>query len=63
MGVEPFRFILQDRRFDHVPMILETPKGLEEGVELDAINLATLCRLEGKAGKQRTTRKSPSRMN
>lgn len=42
MGVEPFRFLLGDRRFRKVPMYLETPKGEEKGKELDAINLKTL---------------------
>jgi deoxyribonuclease-4 len=42
LGAEPFRHLLNDRRFRRVPMYLETPKGLEKGVELDVINLATL---------------------
>jgi deoxyribonuclease-4 len=46
LGLEPFRRILNDRRFKDVPMILETPKGTENGEELDAINLRTLRSLE-----------------
>jgi deoxyribonuclease-4 len=42
LGLEPFRYLLNDDRFGHVPMYLETPKGLTDGVELDVINLATL---------------------
>ncbi len=42
LGIEPFRFLLNDRRFRKVPMYLETPKGQEKGEELDVINLRTL---------------------
>lgn len=42
MGLEPFRLLLADRRFRRVPMYLETPKGTEDGRDLDEINLATL---------------------
>ena len=42
LGLEPFRFLLNDRRFRKVPMYLETPKGEEKGTELDVINLRTL---------------------
>jgi deoxyribonuclease IV len=45
MGKEPFRFLLNDRRFRKVPMYLETPKGEEKGKDLDAINLRALRRL------------------
>lgn len=38
IGIEPFRFILNDPRFRGLPMILETPKGIEDGEELDARN-------------------------
>jgi deoxyribonuclease-4 len=27
MGLEPFRMLLNDHRFRHLPMVLETPKG------------------------------------
>jgi deoxyribonuclease-4 len=49
MGKEPFRFLLNDRRFRKVPMYLETPKGEEKGKDLDTINLQTLRRLIKKA--------------
>ncbi|HWB10829.1 MAG TPA: deoxyribonuclease IV [Pirellulales bacterium] len=42
LGLEPFRHLLNDPRFQHVPMYLETPKGTLEGEDLDAINLRTL---------------------
>ena len=42
MGLEPFRRLLADRRFRKVPMYLETPKGKENGVDLDVINLRVL---------------------
>lgn len=40
LGLEPFRLLVNDRRFRQHPMILETPK--EGGENLDARNLATL---------------------
>ena len=42
MGLEPFRFLVNDLRFRHLPMILETPKGMEDGEDLDTRNLKTL---------------------
>ena len=42
MGLEPFRLLLNDPRFSRIPMYLETPKGMEDGVELDTINLRLL---------------------
>ena len=45
MGLEPFRLLVNDIRFRHLPMVLETPKGIEEGEDLDARNLRTLRRL------------------
>jgi deoxyribonuclease-4 len=50
MGQEPFRFLINDRRFQKVPMYLETPKGEEKGKDLDTINLATLRKLIDKKG-------------
>lgn len=41
LGLEPFRHLLNDERFDQHPMYLETPK--EEGDrEMDPVNLKTL---------------------
>lgn len=45
IGIEPFRFLLNDKRFADVPMYMETPKGEEDGEQLDAINLRTLREL------------------
>ena len=45
MGLEPFRSIVNDPRLHGLPMILETPKGTEEGEDLDARNLRTLRQL------------------
>ena len=40
LGLNPFRFILNDPRFAAVPKILETPKG--DNDEMDAVNLGIL---------------------
>jgi len=40
LGLNPFRFILNDARFATIPKILETPKGDNE--EMDAVNLGVL---------------------
>jgi deoxyribonuclease-4 len=45
LGLAPFRHLLRDRRFRDVPMYLETPKGTENGEDLDVINLRTLREL------------------
>jgi deoxyribonuclease-4 len=42
MGLEPFRHLLNDRRFRKVPMYLETPKEDDQGRNLDVVNLETL---------------------
>lgn len=47
MGIEPFRFLLNDRRFKKVPMYLETPKGEFKGEDYDKINLRVLRELVG----------------
>ena len=48
LGLEPFRFILNDKRFENIPKILETPKG--DNDEMDTVNLGILRGLvkEGK---------------
>jgi deoxyribonuclease IV len=45
MGLEPFRHLVNDSRFRDLPMILETPKGTEDGEDLDARNLRVLLGL------------------
>jgi len=42
LGLEPFRLLVNDPRFRSLPMILETPKGIADGEELDARNLRIL---------------------
>jgi deoxyribonuclease-4 len=42
MTLEPFRLLLNDPRFQQVPMYLETAKEQENGVEMDVVNLAVL---------------------
>ena len=42
MGLEPFRFLLNDKRFAKIPMYLETEKGDRDGEDMDAMNLKTL---------------------
>jgi deoxyribonuclease-4 len=56
MGVEPFRHLVNDLRFRHLPMILETPKGTEAGKDLDARNLEVLRELV-QSSKQKKPRK------
>jgi deoxyribonuclease-4 len=46
LGLEPFRCLVNDSRFQAIPMILETPKGTEDGEDLDARNLRILRDLE-----------------
>ncbi len=47
MGLSPFRFLLNDKRFATIPKLLETPKGDDD--EMDIINLKTLRDLIEKA--------------
>jgi deoxyribonuclease-4 len=42
MGLTPFRLLLNDKRFQKIPMYLETPKGTRNGADLDQVNLTTL---------------------
>ncbi|QXE89676.1 deoxyribonuclease IV [Geomonas subterranea] len=45
LGLEPFRFILNDPHFALVPKVIETPKGDDD--EMDAVNLKLLRSLIG----------------
>jgi deoxyribonuclease-4 len=54
LGLEPFRLLVNDPRFDDRPMILETPKE-EQGQDMDAVNLGVLRGLVG-----RTTNDTPA---
>ena len=52
MGRERFRWIVNDRRFAAVPMILETPKGSDaEGRDLDVVNRLALEGLVERPGR------------
>jgi deoxyribonuclease-4 len=48
LGLEPFRHLMNDRRFRNVPMYLETPKEQERGEEMDVVNLRLLRSLSGR---------------
>lgn len=43
IGTEPFAFFMQDKRFDEIPKLLETPKGTDGN--MDKVNLAILRKL------------------
>lgn len=45
LGLEPFRLLVNDRRFRNRPMILETAKEGDQGQDMDTINLRVLRRL------------------
>jgi deoxyribonuclease IV len=42
LGLEPFRFIVNDPRFAKLPMVLETPKESDDNPDMDTVNLAVL---------------------
>ena len=42
IGVEAFRFILNDPHFKKLPMILETKKEIRDGQDMDTVNLQVL---------------------
>jgi deoxyribonuclease-4 len=42
LGLEPFRLLVNDRRFRNRPMLLETPKEDGDNDDMDAVNLAVL---------------------
>lgn len=42
LGLEPFRLLVNDRRFRNRPMVLETAKEEGDNDDMDAVNLATL---------------------
>lgn len=43
IGIEAFRFLVNNPRFSHVPMVIETPK--EKGLEMDRRNITVLKNL------------------
>ncbi|HEX8172159.1 MAG TPA: deoxyribonuclease IV [Thermoanaerobaculia bacterium] len=58
LGLEPFRFLLNDPRFTRIPKVLETPKPVE--TISDRENLATLRSLVTSGAKPRSARRSPA---
>jgi deoxyribonuclease-4 len=58
LGQDAFRNILNDERFAAIPMYLETPKGVVDGRNLDADNLATLRGLMRRRQGARNNRKA-----
>ena len=48
LGLEPFRLLVNDPRFEKTPMIMETPKEGPDGEDMDVVNLRTLRELVGK---------------
>ncbi|MGC1272895.1 MAG: deoxyribonuclease IV [Planctomycetaceae bacterium] len=60
LGLEPFRHLLNDKRFAKLPMYLETAKGTLDGRDLDVVNLERLrglIRRRGDAARPRSPRK------
>src|SRR5262249_59414454 len=57
VGLEPFRRIVNDRRFGHLPMLLETPKAQGKATAaitvdpMDERNLETLRQLISRRGR------------
>ena len=45
LGTEPFRLLVNDRRFRNRPMILETPKEEGDNDDMDTVNLQALREL------------------
>ena len=58
IGLEAFRLLMNDSRFETIPMYLETPKG--EDLAEDVENLATLRSLLGDATPRAWTQPAPS---
>lgn len=50
LGLEPFRLLVNDRRFADRPMILETAKEEDDNDDMDAVNLGVLRGLVGTKG-------------
>jgi deoxyribonuclease-4 len=48
IGLEAFRLLVNDGRFQKIPMIMETPKEGPKGEDMDVVNLDTLKSLVGK---------------
>jgi deoxyribonuclease-4 len=55
IGLEAFRFLLNDKRFARIPKVLETPKTIE--TESDRRNLAILRSLVGRRGSRKVSKR------
>jgi deoxyribonuclease-4 len=61
LGLEPFRLLVNDRRFRNRPMLLETPKEGPDSEDMDIVNLTTLRSLlppDGTDAERERKRKS-----
>jgi deoxyribonuclease-4 len=59
LGLEPFRLLVNDRRFRTRPMVLETPKEDAGDTDMDTVNLGALRNLvEGNAARERNSKNS-----
>lgn len=56
LGLEPFRFLLNDERFRRIPKVIETPKTIE--TESDSKNLRTLRSLIGEPPRRAVRHRS-----
>lgn len=45
LGIEPFRFLMNDKRFRGLPMFLETKKEIRDGEDMDVVNWNRLMNL------------------
>jgi deoxyribonuclease-4 len=54
LGLEPFRLLVNDRRFRSRPMVLETPKEEREEGDMDTVNLGVLRSLVQSEGSERS---------
>jgi deoxyribonuclease-4 len=59
LGLEPFRLLLNDKRFKNIPMYLETAKEQEDGEEMDVVNLRTLRGLIGQKSPEKSSYTHP----
>lgn len=58
LGLEPFRFILNDPRFAQLPMYLETKKEVRDGDDMDTVNLRVLRSLIEKSPPKTVRRRA-----
>lgn len=61
LGLEAFRNLLNDARFEKIPMYLETAKEQENGEEMDVVNLRVLRSLVEESKSPRHTKSTANR--